>query len=66
MAPDDEDALLRTVRAQHISVSFITASQLVNIDLEDESHRNEERQLKETVRKLFYNELIMFSIFILS
>ena len=66
MAPDDEDALSRTVRAQHISVSFITASQLINIDLEDESHRNEERQLNETVRKLFYNELMMFSIFILS
>lgn len=66
MAPDDEDALLRKVRAQHRSVSFITASELVNIDLEDESHRKEESELNETVRKLFYNELMMFSIFILS
>ena len=64
MAPDDGDALLRKVRAQHRSVSFITASELVNIDLEDESHRNEESELNETVRKLFYNELMMFSIFI--
>ena len=66
MAPDDGDALLKKVRAQHRSVSFITASELVNIDLEDESHRNEESELNETVRKLFYNELLMFSIFIWS
>ena len=64
MAPDDGDALLKKVRAQHRSVSFITASELVNIDVEDESHRNEESELNETVRKLFYNELMMFSIFI--
>ena len=62
MAPDDGDALLKKVRAQHRSVSFITASELVNIDLEDESHRNEESELNETVRKLFYNELMMFSV----
>ena len=66
MAPDDGDALLKKVRAQHRSVSFITASELVNIGLEDESHRNEESELNETVRKLFYNELMMFSIFIWS
>ncbi|CAH3122341.1 unnamed protein product [Porites lobata] len=48
MAPDDGDALLKKVRAQHRSVSFITASELVNIDLEDESHRNEESELNET------------------
>ena len=64
MAPDDGDALLKKVRAQHRSVSCITASELVNIDVEDEAHRNEESELNETVRKLFYNELMMFSIFI--
>ena len=64
MAPDDGDALLKKVRAQHRPVSFITASELVNIDREDESHRNEESELSETVRKLFYNELMVFSIFI--
>ena len=64
MAPDDGDALLKKVRAQHRSVSFITGSEPVNIDVEDESHRNEESELNETVRKLFYNELMMFSIFI--
>ena len=64
MAPDDGDALLKKVRAQRRSVSCITASELVNIDVEDEAHRNEESELNETVRKLFYNELMMFSIFI--
>ena len=64
MAPEDEDAPSRTVRAQHKSVSFVTASELVNIDREDESHRNEESELDETVRKLFHNEQMMFSIFI--
>ena len=64
MAPGDEDAPSRTVRAQHKSVSFVTASELVNIDREDESHRNEESELDETVRKLFHNEQMMFSIFI--
>ena len=51
MAPDDEDALSRAIQAQHISY---------------ESVPREERQLSERVRKLFYNELMMFSIFILS
>ena len=45
MAPDDEDALSRAIRAQHISYGSV---------------RNEERQLNERVRKLFYNELMMF------
>ena len=66
MAPNDEDAPSRTVRAQQISVSFSTTPEQVNIDLEDESHQKEESQLEEEVRKLFYNELMMFSIFILS
>ena len=50
MAPDDEDSLLRKVRAQHRSVSFVTGSELVNIDLGDESsRRDEDSQLNETV-----------------
>ena len=50
MASDDEDELLRKVRAQHRSVSFVTGSELVNIDLGDESHRQgEDSQLNETV-----------------
>ena len=66
MAPDDDDALSKRVRAQHRSVSFNAAPEQVNIDVEDESDRNEENQLQETVRGLFYNELMRFSIFILS
>ena len=50
MAPDDEDSLLRKVRAQHRSVSFVTGSELVNIDLgDDSSRRDEDSQLNETV-----------------
>lgn len=50
MAADDEDELLRKVRAQHRTVSFITGSELVNIDLEDESSRpGEDSQLNGTV-----------------
>jgi len=51
----DEDALLRKVRAQHTSVSFITGSELVNIDLGDESYREgEDTQPNETVRWLVH------------
>lgn len=50
MAPDDEDSLFRKVRAQHRSVSFVTGSELVNIDLGDESsRRDEDSELNETV-----------------
>ena len=52
MASDDADALLRKVRAQHRSVSFVTGSELVNIDLGDDSYRQgQDSQLNETVRK---------------
>lgn len=51
MAADDEDELLRKVRAQNRSVSFVTGSELVNIDLGDDSYRrNEDSELNETVR----------------
>ena len=65
MASDDEDALLRKVRAQHRSVSFITGSELVNIDLRDESYRQgEDTQLNETVRWLLHlNTMIIALLF---
>lgn len=55
MERDDEDELLRKVRAQNRSVSFITGSELVNIDLGEDSYRpDEDSQLNQTVcdRKL--------------
>jgi len=57
MASDDEDALLRKVRAQHRSVSFVTGSELVNIDLGDECYRQaEDTQLNETVRWFVHSD----------
>lgn len=50
MAADDEDELLRKVRAENRSVSFVTGSELVNIDLGDDSHRrDEDSELSQTV-----------------
>ena len=50
MATDDEDELLRSVRAQNRSVSFVTGSELVNVDLCEDSYRREEgRELSQTV-----------------
>ncbi|KAJ7308778.1 Ion transport protein [Desmophyllum pertusum] len=49
MERDDEDELLRKVRAQNRSVSFITGSELVNIDLGEDSYRpDEDSQLNQT------------------
>ena len=51
MATDDEDELLRSVRAQNRSFSFVTDSELVNIDLCEDSYRREEgSELSQTVR----------------
>lgn len=50
MATDDEDELLRKVRAENRAVSFITGSELVNIDLGDDSYRrDEDSELNQTV-----------------
>ncbi|XP_022784410.1 two pore calcium channel protein 1-like isoform X2 [Stylophora pistillata] len=49
MAADDEDEILKSVRAQNRSVTFITGSQSVNIDLKEDSSRlNEDSELNET------------------
>lgn len=50
MAAEDEEEILKSLRAQSRSVSFVTGSELVNIDLkEDSSHLNEDSELSETV-----------------
>ena len=50
MATVDEDELLRRVRAQNRSVSFVAGSELVNIDLCEDSYRREEgSELNQTV-----------------
>ena len=50
MAGNDEDELLRQIRAQHRSVSFLSKTELAQIDLADESHtQNEDVELNETV-----------------
>lgn len=50
MATDDEDELLRNVRVQNRSVSFVTGSELVNIDLGEDSYRRDEgSELSQTV-----------------
>ncbi|XP_027052573.1 two pore calcium channel protein 1-like [Pocillopora damicornis] len=49
MAAEDEEEILKSLRAQSRSVSFVTGSELVNIDLkEDSSHLNEDSELSET------------------
>ncbi|XP_068682209.1 two pore calcium channel protein 1-like isoform X2 [Montipora foliosa] len=49
MAGNDEDELLRQIRAQHRSVSFLSKTELAQIDLADESHtQNEDVELDET------------------
>lgn len=53
MAAYDKDEILRSVRAQNRSVSFITGSELVNIDVKEDSSRlNEDSELNETVWRL--------------
>lgn len=50
MATDDEGELLRNLRAQNRSVSFVTGSELVNIDLCEDPYRREEgSELSQTV-----------------
>ena len=50
MAAEDEEEILKSQRAQSRSVSFITGSELVNIDLKEDSNRlNEDSELSETV-----------------
>lgn len=50
MAADDEDELLRKVRSENRSVSFVKGSELVNIDLGDDSYRrDEDSELSQTV-----------------
>lgn len=48
MATYDEDEMLRSVRAQKRSVSFVTGSELVNIDLCEDSYRQEGSELSQT------------------
>ena len=50
MAAEDEEEILKLLRAQSRPVSFITGSELVNIDLKEDSSRlNEDSELSETV-----------------
>ena len=50
MAAEDEEEILKSLRAQSRSVSFVTGSELVNIDLKEDSSRlNEDSELSETV-----------------
>ena len=50
MATDDEEELLRSFRAQNRSVSFVTGSDSVNIDLCEDPHRRDEgSELSQTV-----------------
>jgi len=50
MATDDDDELVRNLRAQNRSVSFVAGSELVNIDLCEDSYRREEgSELSQTV-----------------
>lgn len=53
MAATGDDEVSRQVRVQHRSVSFISKTELVQIDSGDESHRgNEDCELNEMVRNL--------------
>ena len=50
MAAEYEEEILKLLRAQSRPVSFITESELVNIDLKEDSSRlNEDSKLSETV-----------------
>ncbi|RMX38875.1 hypothetical protein pdam_00018025 [Pocillopora damicornis] len=49
MAAEDEEEILKLLRAQNRPVGFITGSELVNIDLKEDSSRlNEDSELSET------------------